>query len=108
MPVSCDINVCFFWILFLQISAKLTETFSTFEQLLSNHSRCIPQMPVIARLLGERRICKLTVEMSLGHYTVYCLEQELLAEALAIIIPTVCPVFFNAVQCCYVDVSIAA
>lgn len=79
----------------LQVSPQLREVFITFEQLLSNPTGCVSQMALVAQLLGERRVCKLTVQLTRDNilglpYVVYCLEQEAVADALENIKAMVC------------------
>ena len=54
----------------------------SFEVLVSDPTS-VYRMAELARTLGERRLCKLEVElMSLTHY-VYCIEYEPLGEVLS-------------------------
>ena len=66
----------------LQSSKELKRALSLFEKLLSNSdSYC--QLADGARILGEKRVCRIDVNIHFGQSTVlYCLEGEELTTAL--------------------------
>ena len=57
----------------------------TFEQLTSIPSECVRQMAVVARVLGERRICKLQVNLTSMQCTVYAVEHEPVSSSLEVL-----------------------
>lgn len=60
----------------------MTHLIKSFETLMADPSS-VYRMAELARTLGERRLCKLEVElMTLTHY-VYCIEHERLASVLS-------------------------
>ena len=66
------------------------EVLNLFENQLANPASSVPQMALIAQLLGERRVCKLTVLLGRDNIfdmpcMIYCLEQEAIADALEMI-----------------------
>lgn len=65
----------------LQISPGVTSLLRSFEKLLIDPTSVF-RMAELARMLGERRLCKLQVDiMSLVH-TTYCIEHEKLEDVL--------------------------
>lgn len=78
----------------LQVSPRFMEVLNLFEDQLANPAGCVAQMALIAQLLGERRVCKLNVQlMSYNLFDtpcmIYCLEQEAIGAALEKIRPMV-------------------
>lgn len=57
----------------------------TFEQLTAMPSECVRQMAVLARVLGERRICKLQVNLTSMQCNVYAVEHEPVSSALQVL-----------------------
>ena len=65
----------------LQCSAELKRALSLFEKLLNNpDSYC--QLADGARILGEKRVCRIDVDIHFDSYVLYCLEGEKLSTAL--------------------------
>ena len=71
----------------LQMSSLLMRRFNHLEELLRNPDQCVSNMAYIARVLGERRICKCQVSsMMIGlEHTIYCAEQEKISEVLQVL-----------------------
>ena len=46
---------------------------------------CVSNMARVARVLGERRICKLEAANGPFQYTVYCAEHEPIAASLEVV-----------------------
>ncbi len=66
--------------------------FNTFEELLKNSDRCVSNMAFVARVLGERRICKLQATLVVGaplQYTIYCAEHETISDSLGALVGVV-------------------
>lgn len=55
--------------------------FAAFESLLTGPG-CWSKMAELARSLGEKRMCKLEIELETLPVDIYCLEQEPLQSAL--------------------------
>ena len=84
------------------MSPQLTTIFSTFEELLRNPDQCVSNMAHVARVLGERRICKLQVSsMMVGlQYTIYCAEHEMISSSIQVLAEVVSFCYmFNYVTC---------
>ncbi len=75
-------------IIAFQISPHLSTVFQTFETLFKNPANCVSNMAYVARLFGERRICKLVVQQCIPmafEYTVYCAEHETVSAAVGVL-----------------------
>ncbi len=76
-------------ICFSQVSPGVKQLVESFDRLVRDPT-CVYSVAGLARILGERRLCKLEVElMTLCHY-VYCVEHEPLQTVLSHITSMVC------------------
>ncbi len=92
----------------MQTSPGAQQMFTAFESLLANPS-CSSKMAELARALGEKRMCKLEVDMETLPVDIYCLEQEALQSALQplrSIVSCVCVVCVCACTCVCVCVCV--
>ena len=62
----------------------LMDVFNNFDMLISSPSECDSKMINVARVLGERRVCKVRTSIHQAfEYVVYCVEHETVSSTLS-------------------------
>jgi hypothetical protein len=73
-----------------KISPQLADILRTFEQIVTSPN-CVHQMAMCARILGQRRICKIAIDvmvdprMPTSSYLMFCLEHESLSHSIGVL-----------------------
>lgn len=70
------------------MSPQLSNILSTFQQLVNTQSVSVDHMAQMARVLGERRICRMQAQIygyDNAQYTIYSVEHEPVGNSLGIL-----------------------